>query len=164
MNEERDAEIIKLWNENLSAKVIGEQLGITKNIVIGIVTRARPLGLITRASGPSLRERMDKAKAKRKRQQKRRDSIVKLPVIAKPMVEHTGPIVGIPFAELGLSSCRFPTTSIDSDHYFCGEPKKDKSSYCQKHHDLCWIKITGKRALRTQAQTRSKSLMQFMRA
>jgi hypothetical protein len=162
MNEKRDAEIIKLWNESLSAKTIGEQLGVTKNIVIGIITRSRPLGLITRASGPSLQERMSKARTKRKRQATRRDSIVKIPVRIAPKVEHTGPIIGIPFMELVSTSCRYPTTSIDSQHYFCGEPKKERSSYCPAHHNLCWMKLTGKKAVRFKPQQRSSSLMQFM--
>ncbi len=43
MNRERNAEIIRLWNLNVSSRDIGRQLGITKNVIIGVVTRNRDL-------------------------------------------------------------------------------------------------------------------------
>lgn len=45
---ERNAEIIEMWNLNFTAQAIGEKLGITRNTIIGVVTRARALGYITR--------------------------------------------------------------------------------------------------------------------
>ena len=45
---ERNAEIIRLWNANISAQQIGRKLAITRNTIIGVVTRARELGYITR--------------------------------------------------------------------------------------------------------------------
>lgn len=40
-NRERNAEIIRLWNLNVSSRDIGRQLGITKNVIIGVVDRNR---------------------------------------------------------------------------------------------------------------------------
>lgn len=45
---ERNTEIIEMWNLNFTAQAIGEKLGITRNTIIGVVTRARALGYITR--------------------------------------------------------------------------------------------------------------------
>jgi hypothetical protein len=45
---ERNAEIIRLWNANISAQQIGKKLTVTRNTIIGVVTRARELGYITR--------------------------------------------------------------------------------------------------------------------
>jgi len=46
---ERNAEIVRLWNLNVTAQDIGKRLGgVTRNTIIGVVTRARVLGLITR--------------------------------------------------------------------------------------------------------------------
>ena len=45
---ERNAEIIRLWNLNITAQEIGKRLGVTRNTIIGVVTRARVLGHITR--------------------------------------------------------------------------------------------------------------------
>ena len=38
-NRERNAEIIRLWNLNVSSRDIGRQLGITKNVINGVVKR-----------------------------------------------------------------------------------------------------------------------------
>ena len=58
---ERNAEIIRLWNLNITAQEIGKRLGgVTRNTIIGVVTRARVLGLITRpmVMSPSQKGRM----------------------------------------------------------------------------------------------------------
>ena len=46
--DERNAEIVRLWNLNVTAQDIGKKLGVTRNTIIGVVTRARVLGHITR--------------------------------------------------------------------------------------------------------------------
>ena len=40
---ERNAEIIRLWNLNVSARDIGRNLGITKNVIIGVINKNREL-------------------------------------------------------------------------------------------------------------------------
>jgi hypothetical protein len=40
---ERNRQIIDLWNKGIAAKDIGRQLGITKNVIIGVVNRNRDL-------------------------------------------------------------------------------------------------------------------------
>ena len=40
-NRERNQQIIDLWNKGTAAKDIGRQLGITKNVIIGVVDRNR---------------------------------------------------------------------------------------------------------------------------
>jgi hypothetical protein len=57
---ERNAEIIRLWNANISAQQIGKKLAVTRNTIIGVVTRARALDLITRpmVMSPSQKGRM----------------------------------------------------------------------------------------------------------
>ena len=40
---ERNRQIINLWNKGIAAKDIGRQLGITKNVIIGVVNRNRDL-------------------------------------------------------------------------------------------------------------------------
>ena len=44
----RNAEIVRLWNLNITAQQIGKKLAVTRNTIIGVVTRARVLGHITR--------------------------------------------------------------------------------------------------------------------
>jgi hypothetical protein len=40
-NEERDAEIIRLWNMGVAARDIVRQMSVTKNTIIGVVKRNR---------------------------------------------------------------------------------------------------------------------------
>jgi hypothetical protein len=40
-NEERDAEIIRLWNMGVASRDIVRQMSVTKNTIIGVVKRNR---------------------------------------------------------------------------------------------------------------------------
>jgi hypothetical protein len=40
---ERDAEIIRLWNMGVASRDIVRQMGITKNVIVGVVNRNRDL-------------------------------------------------------------------------------------------------------------------------
>lgn len=42
-------ELVRLWNENVSASEIGRQLGVTKGVVIGRIRRLRESGVMLRA-------------------------------------------------------------------------------------------------------------------
>lgn len=42
-NRERNAEIIRLWNEGVASRDIVLQLGVTKNVIIGVIDRNRDL-------------------------------------------------------------------------------------------------------------------------
>jgi len=47
---------------------------------------------------------------------------------------------GVSVAELTSGMCRYPIAYTDQ-HYFCGNPRRDvKSSYCDEHHSLIWVK------------------------
>ena len=38
---ERNAEIIRLWNDGVAARDIVRRMGVTKNVIIGVVNRNR---------------------------------------------------------------------------------------------------------------------------
>jgi hypothetical protein len=40
---ERNAEIIRLWNDGVAARDIVRRMGVTKNVIIGVVNRNRDL-------------------------------------------------------------------------------------------------------------------------
>jgi GcrA cell cycle regulator len=44
----------------------------------------------------------------------------------------------IRLVDLEPGQCRFACTRVDNEWRFCGQPKKDGSSYCSDHHSLCW--------------------------
>lgn len=59
MTGERNAQIIKLWNEGLSARAVAEQVGVSQPLVSSLILRRRASGEITRpkVSGPRNEER-----------------------------------------------------------------------------------------------------------
>lgn len=136
---ERNKEIIRLWNEEKSAKEVALVLGVTKNVVISVITKAREKGLITKAKLPSNRSRGESGRAiirnKKRLVEKKATTMPKLFVADKE-----DPVaIGVSFLELNHDGCRYPTSRIEGQHYFCGEPRRDtRTSYCELHHALCW--------------------------
>lgn len=47
-NSERNALIVKLWNKNVTTKLIAISLGVTTNLVSSVIYRSRAAGKITR--------------------------------------------------------------------------------------------------------------------
>ena len=48
MNDERNAQIIRLWNEYLSAREIAEKIGVSTHLVDALIFRRRASGEVTR--------------------------------------------------------------------------------------------------------------------
>ena len=138
---DRDEQIINLWNENHSALQIGMSVGVTRNTVIGVISRARPLGLITR---PFLVRQARKGRdgSERKKQERPRLSNVRL-IFPRPVIEEQQQVNvnGVSLFDIAYNGCRFPTSRVEDQHYFCGKPKRDhKTSFCAEHHEVVWIK------------------------
>jgi len=147
MNHERNAEIIRLWNLEIPSKDIATQLNITKNVVIGVVTRERESGSgrITRVKLPGPYQNMRNGKrAHRKRFDERKAKVNKMPklFLIEPKTEkRQTKIVGISLLDLGANGCRFPTSRVEGQHYFCGAAKKDnRTSYCAEHHARVFVR------------------------
>jgi GcrA cell cycle regulator len=51
--------------------------------------------------------------------------------------------IGIGFFETTAKTCMYPEGD-GAGMLFCGQPRQDGSSYCAAHHQLCWVKPTGK--------------------
>jgi hypothetical protein len=155
---ERNNEIVRLWNLEIPSKDIAAQLGITKNAVIGVVTRERESGrgLITRRMKPGPRQNMKNGK----RSHKKRPGAEQIKVRTMPKLFQIEPVpekrqtkvLGIGLEDLGHRSCRYPTSRVEDKHYFCGEPTRDAAtSYCETHHPVVWLKkkrLTPEQALK----------------
>jgi hypothetical protein len=144
---ERNAEIIRLWNLEIPSKDIALRLNITKNTVIGVVTRERDSGsgFITRKKTPGPYQNMKNGK--RSHRKRPGAEQVKVHTMPKLFLVETKPekiqtkIVGVSLFDLASNGCRFPTSRVGDQHYFCGEPKRDKAtSYCAEHHALSFVK------------------------
>lgn len=130
--------IIRLWEQNKTAKQIGEEVGLTRNAVIGRVSRARMAGVqLTRAD--NIRKGAP-AKAAPVVKNRRIIREFKLKCEPLPILEIITPQQmrrSIPMSKLTSQSCRYILNDDPSHPIYCGA-LKEKNSYCGKHYALCY--------------------------
>jgi len=137
-----DQKIVDLWQKNVTAQGIGISLGLTKNAVVGRVTRLREKGY-------DLRKREPTAKVGRVPMQKSVQKPVTLRVESTPVnspikpktVHVRGPKS---ITELKRNDCRYIINDGHASSFlFCGNPKQGKA-YCAKHHAMCHVRVPNK--------------------
>ena len=128
---------IAMWQEGYSAGEIGKTLGLTRNQVIGKVTRN-----CVRRDGAQRKPRLPRAP------KPPRFKIPGLPALAKasplsllpyhppkPSDPNRHPV---PLINLFPDGCRFAVSPHNARaHVFCNQPRLTVSSYCAEHHELC---------------------------
>lgn len=144
---DRNAEIINLWNDNKTATYIACELKITRNIVIGVITRARKVGLITkpiieaftRRNREKLRNAQPVPAPKPEHVKLTNSLMIRAPIRYKE--KNSLEIKGFALIDLEHNACRFPTSRFDNQHYFCGAVTRDhRTSYCAEHHAKVFVK------------------------
>lgn len=144
---DRNSEIIRLWNANNSATMIAVEMKVTRNVVIGVITRARAAGLITKpiivAFTKRNREQANRTqptpRPKREHAKLTEGLMIRAPIrYAEP---NSPSINGLALIELEHNQCRFPTSRFQNQHYFCGAVTRDhRTSYCAEHHEKVFVK------------------------
>jgi hypothetical protein len=135
--------ILRLWEENKSASQIGQELGVTKNVVIGRVTRARMSGVkLTRAIGirrgvPSPKPLVVKNRRIIREFKLRCEPLPVLEMITPEQIKKS-----IPLSQLTSRSCRYILNDDRSHPIYCGA-QKEKKSYCCKHYALCYYALSA---------------------
>jgi len=123
-----------LWATGLSCRGIADDLGVSRNAVIGKVHR---LGLEPRARViPNNKGKKRKPKLSRSRLA-RRDVFGRL-IVVETYEQRSADVepLNIPLLDLADGSCRYPSDAAPIT--FCGHPKQAGSSYCPAHHEICW--------------------------
>jgi hypothetical protein len=134
--------IIDLWQENISAQEIADRFGVTKNTIVGKVTRLRNRGYDLRKRKPP---EQVVAVARRTSVPKPVTPWVPAP-FADPVIEPKAAHVIGPkrLMDLGIDDCRYIVSGETASSYlFCGEAKASKS-YCAAHHKLCYMPLPKK--------------------
>lgn len=149
MLNEFERKIVELWKENYSTAMIGEKLGVTKNIICGRVFRMRargvdlpPRAIITPSASTTEKRRpynrkkivtaplIDLIFKKQKEEKVRPIIVVKEAPLAKPN--------NIKFKQLTAKSCRYVVNDGRPENFiFCGAPK-ERGAYCEAHALICY--------------------------
>lgn len=155
---EQDDELKALYARELSCRVIGAQMGLSRNAIIGRVHRLKLK--LRGASGNGKPADPNRIKKKRIRsgQGNHSGTVYKIvaqstmKVVSSPrgggalrLMDATTPQVKLRCVE--VVQLKLTTTEIDlgtqcqwiegDDHLHCGQPVKDGSAYCVPHHFIC---------------------------
>ena len=159
---EQDNRIAELLRAKKTAKEIGAEMGVTRNAIIGRVTRCKMLKAIgfARGSGEKTTDHPRKsiAASTGNRRKTVRGGLVSLnrlkyaPASPKPapkMVLAQPQTVGVPLLDLGSRQCKFcindPAERTDG-HLFCGETTEVGKSWCAWHERIVWQRREVERA------------------
>ena len=119
---EMKAEALRLNALGKSAREIGEELGVSRNSVIGVIDRAR------RAAGIGPVKRGNPMASARKAPRKAKNAP---PLHMPPPNEIAHPQGRYRLEDLPLNGCLYPTNTIGTAHFFCAAPRQDRSAYCE---------------------------------
>lgn len=150
---EHEQEILKLWEDGLTGSEIANQIGVTRNAVMGKLHRLRERHVITYKNIATrtaairhkvrVKERakqIDETLNGQKVEEKPLEEAVEelLPLILEELRPKTGDRKPVKFMDLQPSSCRYVVSgAMAKDFLFCNEVKKIGSPYCQEHHSRC---------------------------
>lgn len=151
--EERNARILKMWNETeMTAVEIGSIECVTRETVCGVIFRARQRDAksVTR---PTFKKGARKT-GKLGRMVQRRAAFHKRPSAGKAAPVEIAPELCRSMSEAvwGLrgNQCRFVLECDDPTQFaFCAKDRRDdKTSYCADHHPMVWEKLSTRRRSR----------------
>lgn len=123
MTEEKRQKIAELWNQGLPSSKIADQVGLTRNSVIGAVHRLRMRGEIMKS-------------AEEKRPRKIRPK--KILAIRKNMKRIVGLGTPVGLMKLTYKSCRFIVVEGNVEETKYCNNEIDRASYCKEHYRICY--------------------------
>jgi hypothetical protein len=149
---ERNEQIVKLWNNGLTSRMIGDQFGITRNAVLGVVHRninavTREIKRMKPRPKKGIQVVAEKVTAEQfcfKRPtmaslpvQQSSNKKIQLPAIQKTKPTHMKYKTAVHIKD--VTGCKFavtPHTHWKDEHLFCNKPTDNNKSYCEKHIKL----------------------------
>jgi GcrA cell cycle regulator len=125
---ERIERLKALWNAGKSASQIGNELGVSRNAVIGKIHRLQGY-TPTRIAKPPAQAKPPKPPPAPKWKPK-----APPPAPPEPVVDNV-PSLDLTINQLKPGVCRYPHGER-SPYFFCGQPTREGSPYCALHHRL----------------------------
>lgn len=149
---ERDDKIVSLWNEGFSSSKIGTRVGVTRNVVMGVVNRARnPTTPKKRRALPRPHQKDPIIKAAREISfahgtVPRRERLTwefKVPTPQRePIPDFSDDDIDckrVEFLAIKSRECRWPLwNEADTHRECCGRHTELGKSYCKEHDARAW--------------------------
>jgi len=155
LTEEDKILVKKLWLDCVTSGQIAAQLGVTRNTIMGYVSRN------------GLKRNLKLVILKKKEKQKKPEKIEPRPImvlfkdkiVRKRSVtitpEKKKALKGKTIFSLKQNSCRFIIGDVDGlNTQYCCLPKKVRS-YCESHAEICYEKMRQKRGYKKEIKRRS---------
>lgn len=123
-SDDERAEVKGMLRAGSSMRSIGREMGLTRNMVIGRVSRDGELHKMSTVSFLGATEQHE---------------LLPVPSTMPEAVNALrGRLPGKALYELGGRACRFPVEEADviGGHLFCAEARAGESPYCDRHHQL----------------------------
>lgn len=144
-SDENMAKLREMWAAKTPYRDIGNAFGVTKNVIVGKISRLGWANKIPRKPKLEHVSREDKALRQRRAHGDRRMSNKlrysqrpRLKIVKQgPAAEPVGEFLNIGLLDLEPGQCRY-AQGDELPYLFCGQPAKDESSYCPTHHGLCY--------------------------
>lgn len=136
-------EIIKFWNDGLTATEIGEKIGKTRSAVLGKVNRMRAKGVLLE------RRVAEKTKTVRPRGTGKRRNIDQLrfdiffdpsPKPALEIKEEASPDLSVDLFSLKPNQCHYIVGRFDDRAMYCASPSH-RRSMCKTHYEMCYYRL-----------------------
>jgi len=157
--------IIKMWKDGKTGLQIAEKIGTTRNAIMGKLKRLRDRGEIEYKTVPNKRTSKTRVKAK--------ENLRYLPIRNRRIIREVkagkreAPQIFVSeeaknlrktpvrFFDITNHSCKFIINDGDpKDFLFCGDDRKDGSSYCERHHKMCYVAGTSEAERRSKKRKR----------
>lgn len=142
MDQEIKDKIFELWQQGLSGGQIAEEVGVTRNSVMGFIHRMREKGHTMR-SERKLKVKVKEPKPPREKKVKQikeeqifieEPLFVEEPAIAEKVYDGPVNIYG-----LKSYSCRFITEVGNHETTKYCNKRISRNSYCEEHYSLCYF-------------------------
>lgn len=144
---DHDAEIIKLWDQGLTATQIGKHLGRTRSSILGRISRMREKGvdLEKRAhSSRKIKRGRGSGKPRKYILEQRTQYVLPLEALAispknpiKP-IEQTRKLLSL--FDLPHDACRYIVDRSSEGALYCAQITH-RRQMCKAHYNLCYIRI-----------------------
>lgn len=123
-----DDQLVRLLEQKLSARKIGEIMGVSRNSVIG---RAHRIGAQLQPQPGASRKKKEQRKSYFQWYTPAGKPIPPQPVL--PFVDTFVPKNPVSLFDLRADSCRFPVSGETLGIMFCNEMSYDDKPYCEHH-------------------------------